>query len=113
MTDLFSTAPAAPLAELLRPTSLSELVGQVHLVGPKKPLRLALETKRLHSFLLYGPPGVGKTTLARLCAKLLDCEFVSLPAVTAGAKEIRDAVARAQSFLDMRSRATVVFVDQI
>lgn len=113
MTDLFSTAPAAPLAELLRPTSLSELVGQVHLVGPKKPLRLALETKRLHSCLLYGPPGVGKTTLARLCAKLLDCEFVSLSAVTAGAKEIRDAVARAQSFLDMRSRATVVFVDEV
>ena len=111
--DLFSTAPPAPLAELLRPTTLDEVVGQAHLVGPKKPLRIALETKRLHSFLLFGPPGVGKTTLARLCAKMLDSEFVSLSAVTAGAKEIRDAVTRAQSLLDMRGRATVLFVDEV
>ncbi len=81
MTDLFSSTPQQPLAELLRPTSLDEVVGQAHLVGPKKPLRLALEAKRLHSFLLFGPPGVGKTTLARLCAKMLDCDFVSLSAV--------------------------------
>ncbi len=68
MTDLFTTKPKPPLAELLRPKTLDEFVGQRHLLGPGKPLRLAFEAGKLHSFILWGPPGVGKTTLGRLAA---------------------------------------------
>ena len=102
MTDLFSTAPAAPLAELLRPTTLDDVVGQTHLVGKGAPLRLAFEAGKLHSFVLWGPPGVGKTTLARLAASQMNCEFLALSAVTAGVKDIREAAEQAQRVLDYR-----------
>jgi len=113
MADLFSSAPVPPLAELLRPKTLDEVVGQQHLLGPGRPLRLAFGSRRPHSFILWGPPGVGKTTLGRLAAKAVDAEFISLSAVTAGVKDIRAAVDAAQHLLDHRGRRTVLFIDEI
>ncbi|HWM43138.1 MAG TPA: AAA family ATPase, partial [Burkholderiales bacterium] len=92
MTDLFGKRePAAPLADALRPQSLDEVVGQRHLLGPGKPLRLAFESGKPHSMILWGPPGSGKTTLARLMAKAFDAEFIALSAVLSGVKDIREA----------------------
>jgi putative ATPase len=113
MADLFTTDPVAPLAEMLRPKSLDEVVGQAHLLGPGKPLRLAFASGKPHSMILWGPPGVGKTTLARLTADAFDCEFIALSAVFAGVKEIRAAVEKARLSLEHRARATILFVDEI
>lgn len=76
MTDLFQTSPLPPLAEALRPSTLDEVIGQRHLLGPGKPLRVAFESGRPHSMILWGPPGVGKTTLARLTANAFDCALL-------------------------------------
>ncbi|MDR8751577.1 Replication-associated recombination protein A [Burkholderia multivorans] len=100
MTDLFTTKPKPPLAELLRPKTLDEFVGQRHLLGPGKPLRLAFEAGKLHSFILWGPPGVGKTTLGRLAASATDSRFIAISAVLAGVKDIRQAIDEAQAELD-------------
>ncbi len=112
--DLFGKAePTAPLAEALRPQSIDEVVGQQHLIGPGKPLRLAFESGRPHSMILWGPPGSGKTTLARLMAKTFDAEFVALSAVFSGVKDIREALAAAQNELERSARHTILFVDEV
>jgi putative ATPase len=112
--DLFGKAePAAPLAERLRPQSIDEVVGQQHLLGPGKPLRLAFESRKPHSMILWGPPGSGKTTLARLMAKAFDAEFVALSAVFSGVKDIREAVQAAQARLEQSGRHTILFVDEV
>ena len=114
MTDLFSpTPPAAPLAERLRPKHIDEVIGQSHLLGEGKPLRLAFQSGKLHSMILWGPPGVGKTTLARLMASAFDAEFVPLSAVLSGVKDIRDAIAQAELTLQQSGRHTILFVDEV
>ena len=110
--DGAAAAAAAPLAERLRPKTLDEVIGQQHLLGSGKPLRVAFESGRLHSMILWGPPGVGKTTLARLMADAFDAQFISMSAVLGGVKDIREAVERAQASRTS-GRRTVVFVDEV
>src|SRR6185295_10071138 len=105
-------SPGAPLADRLRPQRLDQVIGQRHLLGPGRPLRVAFESGRLHSMILWGPPGVGKTTLARLVASMVDAQFIVLSAVLSGVKEIREAVERARA-VRVAGRATVVFVDEV
>jgi putative ATPase len=107
-----AVADAVPLAERLRPRSLDDVIGQQDLLGAGKPLRAAFESKRLHSMILWGPPGVGKTTLARLMADAFDAHFIQMSAVLGGVKDIRDAVEQAQAQA-ARGKRTIVFVDEV
>lgn len=112
MPDLFAHEPPAPLAEALRPKTLDEVIGQSHLLGEGKPLRLAFQSGKPHSMIFWGPPGVGKTTLARLTATAFKCEFIALSAVFSGVKDIRAAMEQAQQNLAM-GKHTILFVDEI
>lgn len=102
-----------PLAERMRPQSLDEVIGQTHLLGPGAPLRVAFENQRPHSMILWGPPGVGKTTLARLMASAFDMPFVAISAVLSGVKDIREAVEQAQHTREMTGKSTLLFVDEV
>ncbi|MFH0989268.1 MAG: replication-associated recombination protein A [bacterium] len=123
MADLFSntepplpsssTKAAAPLAERMRPATLNEFFGQQHLMGPGKPFRMMIETGQLTSIILWGPPGVGKTTLARLLAQHVDAEFHQLNAVSSGVKDIREVIARAEKNRKHLNRQTILFIDEI
>ncbi|UDM18166.1 replication-associated recombination protein A [Vogesella sp. XCS3] len=111
--DLFAREPHKPLAEALRPTTLDDVIGQQHLIGPGKPLRMAIEAQVPHSMMLWGPPGVGKTTLARILANAFDADFIPLSAVLSGVKDIREAVERAHATLQRSGRRTILFVDEV
>ena len=117
--DLFGAAVEerlarrAPLAARLRPTTLDEVVGQRHLLGPGKPLRVLIEADRLSSLILWGPPGVGKTTIAKLVAGATEKAFESLSAVSAGVKDVRDIAERARGRLGERGQGTILFLDEV
>jgi putative ATPase len=112
--DLFRVAnPAAPLAERLRPRTVGEVIGQRHLLAPGKPLAVAFSTGKPHSMILWGPPGVGKTTLARLMADAFNADFIALSAVLSGVKDIRDSIARAEATLAHSGRHTILVVDEV
>jgi len=113
MSGLFDNAPHPPLAEALRPKMIEEVIGQTHLLASGKPLNLAFASGKPHSMILWGPPGVGKTTLARLSAKAFDREFIAISAVLAGVKEIRESIEQAQQNMSQYGKQTILFVDEI
>lgn len=111
--DLFSSAPIQPLAARMRPRHPDDYIGQEHLFAPGKPLRESIIRKQLHSMILWGPPGVGKTSMARMIAEISDAHFETISAVLAGVKEIRASVAAAQQVFQQSGRKTILFVDEV
>ncbi len=115
-SDLFTQTDnetLRPLADRMRPRTVEEFQGQVHIMGADKPLRAAIESDRLHSMIFWGPPGTGKTTLARLIANHSGAKFLSLSAVLAGVKDIRAAVEQAKQTRQMEDRPTILFIDEV
>ncbi len=113
--NLFSSTDSSewqPLADRMRPQKIDDIVGQEHLLGDEKPLRQAIENNKLHSLILWGPPGTGKTTLSRMIANYCDAEFISLSAVLSGVKDIREAVNRAQLY-QQQGKPSILFVDEV
>jgi putative ATPase len=106
-------AQQAPLAARMRPRTLDEMVGQAHLIGPGAPLRALIETDRVSSIILWGPPGTGKTTLARVVAAQTDREFVALSAVSAGVRDVREVNDRARTRVAEEGRGTILFLDEV
>ena len=102
-----------PLAARMRPTTLDEYIGQQHLLSADKPLHQAIVAGRCHSLILWGPPGVGKTTLAQIIANHADASLIQMSAVTAGVKDIRDSVTQARDNLESRGQRTLMFVDEV
>ncbi len=110
MSDLFTADKAfAPLADRMRPRQIDQVVGQSHILGAGKPLSQAIESNKLHSMLFWGPPGTGKTTIARLIAEYSDARFLTISAVLSGVKEIREAIELARQ----HQGKTVLFVDEV
>ena len=108
-----NTKSSIPLAEFLRPKSIKDIVGQKHILGDGQSLKVAIDSGNLPSIILWGPPGVGKTTIARVIADNVDAQFIALSAVLSGVKEIRDSVAKAQFVSEHQNKKTILFVDEV
>ena len=104
---------SAPLAERMRPTCLDDYIGQQHLVGPGAVLRRMIESRRVSSFILWGPPGVGKTTLATIIARQLEVPFYTLSAVTSGVKDVREVIEKARNNRFFQTSSPILFIDEI
>ncbi|MBK6772660.1 MAG: replication-associated recombination protein A [Ignavibacteria bacterium] len=107
------TANTAPLAERMRPQNLNDFSGQEHLIGPGKPVRIMIENNEPASMILWGPPGVGKTTLALLISKLVQSDFIQLSAISSGVKDVREAISKAEYNLKRKGSKTILFIDEI